>query len=433
MSAVSDRGHAGAMPETLRTRVLPALALAVAATTGAALAAGPATAAPPRPAPPTSTVTTTAVRSLLAPLIASGAPGAAALVDSGSGPVRAAAGLADDAPPVPAWPGMQSRVGSITKSFVATLALQLVGEGKLQLDAPLGPLAPAVPNGDEITLRMLLNHTSGVFNYTEDEPFVLALFTDTSRVWTPAELIAVAARHEPLFPPGTDWHYSNTNYVIVGTILERVTKTPLQKLIKDRIATPLGLRNTYLATSAAFTGPHLHGIIPAGVLGPDPVDTTAWTPSWAWAAGALVSTTADLQTFYRALMRGRLLHGRQLQAMTTVVPLGDGAGYGLGLLTLDTGCAVQWGHDGGMPGYTTVASVSRNGRQASMLLTNDDSSVSPGPQDAVGLAYAGLTCLAAGTPLPPSPTASGDVRAQAKQAPSLAQRLNLLPAPFAAS
>ncbi|MFN8075075.1 MAG: serine hydrolase domain-containing protein [Kineosporiaceae bacterium] len=418
-------------------------AVTVAATAGAsgADAAG---------SPALKPITEAKIRAALAPLVAADVPGAVAQVDQGRGPARAAAGLADTDPREDAVPQAQSRVGSITKSFVATVALQLVGEGRLRLDTPIGDLVPGVPNADTITLRMLMNHTSGLFNYTEDDPFVLTLLTDPTRHWTPAELLAVAASHEPLFAPGTDWHYSNTNFVVVGMILEKVTGKPLETLIADRIVTPLGLRDTYLATTADFTGPHLHGIIPPGPLGPDPVDTTDWTPSWAWAAGALVSTSADLQTFYRALLRGTLLRSRELQAMRTLVPVVPGFGYGLGLYSTDFGCGTVWGHDGGMPGYVTVAGLSRDARQAAVLLTNADSSINPAAAATVSYGYQALSCLAASMPVPPMPEPSTQPSTQPTPEPTvtqgstsrvpraalrergLAARVDLLPAPAVA-
>jgi D-alanyl-D-alanine carboxypeptidase len=179
----------------------------------------------------------------------------------------------------------------VTKSFVATVALQLVGEHKLGLDDHLERWLPRlVPNGDDITVHQLLNHTSGLYDYSDDLP-------EPPRSFRPQALIAIANRHKPLFSPGTRFSYSNTNYILAGLLIERVTGQRLAAQLRQRIFQPLGLRDTELpSTQPTIAGPHAHGYAP-----PDPtwratdgsatlVDVTEMDPSWAWAAGAMVSS-----------------------------------------------------------------------------------------------------------------------------------------------
>jgi len=278
----------------------------------------------------------------------------------------------------------------VTKSFVATVVLQLVGEGRLRLDDRLQRWLPgAVPGGERITIRQLLNHTSGLFDYTDDlqgplraKPTRQVYQQMAARRFAPRALVAMAARHRPLFPPGARFSYSNTNYVLLGLVVERVTGARLAGQLHRRILAPLGLADTELpGAQQRLRGQHLHGYAPpdrawlpsdgpAGLL-----DVTQANPSWAWAAGAMVSSAADLARFYQALLGGRLLDPELLQAMQTTVDaskqFGPGAGYGLGLLRLALGCGGQvWGHDGVIAGYATVAFSTHDATHQLVLANN---------------------------------------------------------------
>lgn len=265
------------------------------------------------------------------------------------------------------------RVGSITKTFVATVVLQLAAEGGLGLDDSVEQWLPGlVPNGRAITLRQLLNHTSGIYNYTEDEALFRSLVRDPLRVLTPEELVAVATRHGPRFAPGTDWSYSNTGYIVLGLVIEKATASPLEEQLRQRIFEPLGLARTSLPGAAALPPPAAHGYLPPGnglvaTRGGKPVDVTAWSPTWAWAAGALVSTAGDLARFYGALLGGELLQPEQLREMRTAVA---GPGYGLGLAVDRLQCGPALGHTGGVPGYTSIAYGSEDGSRQAIVLVN---------------------------------------------------------------
>lgn len=242
------------------------------------------------------------------------------------------------------------RVGSVTKTFVATAVLQLVAERRLSLDAP-------VPEARGIALRRLLDHTSGIYNHAEDprtfEGWPL-------KRWRPRQLVALSREHPPYFAPGAGFHYSNTNYVILGLVVERVTGRPLAAELQRRIIRPLGLRDT-----SYDEGPRVRGVAPAHV---DTRDVTVQDTSWAGASGSLVSTARDLERFYRALLGGRLLGPRLLAAMKSPDPVAGP--YGLGLFSVQASCGRFWGHDGAVPGYLTNAFASEDGRRAAVVLVN---------------------------------------------------------------
>ncbi|WP_405954817.1 serine hydrolase domain-containing protein [Streptomyces phaeochromogenes] len=289
----------------------------------------------------------------------------------------------------------QFRMGSNTKTMVATVVLQLVAEHRLKLTDPVEKWLPGlIPNGSAITVRMLLNHTSGLFNYLTD-PDVLKAFTgQDTRAWTPQELIAAGVRHDPLFAPGTDYSYSNTNYVALGLIAEKTTGHTLGDLIQRRITGPLHLKNTYLVTGFGQTNnprlahgyepdvdrlaPLLPPYAPAGTAfaGPERsagyVDTTGINASTLWAAGGMVSNAQEWARFSGALNSGKLLPPALLKEMrTTVAEEAEfpNRRYGLGLEKVSTPCGTVWGHNGQAPGYSSEAYTDATGRRTVSVFT----------------------------------------------------------------
>jgi len=195
-------------------------------------------------------------------------------------------------------------IGSVTKSFVGTVALQLVDEGKLELDDSLNKYISNVPNAENITIRQLLNMTSGLFDYLTDENFMDTLESDPLKKWTPEELVAIGVSHEPYFPSGEGWHYSNTNTILVGMIIELITGNKLAEEIQERISDELGLKNTLLPDSPYVAPPYAHGYMyDEGAY----IDTSELDPSFAWAAGAMVSNLEDLKIWAEALATGKLI------------------------------------------------------------------------------------------------------------------------------
>jgi D-alanyl-D-alanine carboxypeptidase len=340
-----------------------------------------------------------ALRTAMLATLDAGATGMIARVDDGHDVTRIGVGVARLDPPHRIRTGDQVRVGSITKSLVATVALQLVGEGRLRLGDTVERWLPGlIPGGDEITIRMLLNHTSGIYNYTDDPGFIPAIAADPYRYWSPRELVAIATSHEPLFEPGAGWSYSNTGYILVGLVLEKVTGTPIQTLLNRRVIKPLHLHDTFFATSGRFRGSYAHGYFPPSITGAGYLDVSGWPPSWAWAAGAVVSNADDLARFYTALMSGRLLKPWLLKQMTTTVDVGEGFGYGLGIYTMSTPCGEIWGHDGGIPGYVSFAYTDRRGSRSSVVLlpTEPDDAIVTAGQPVIGIAV----CMMLGQPVP---------------------------------
>ncbi|MGW2402526.1 serine hydrolase domain-containing protein [Kitasatospora sp. NPDC001664] len=285
------------------------------------------------------------------------------VVENGRTLWQGAAGKADLDRGTPARADGRFRIGSVTKTFVATVLLQLEAERRVDLDAPVERYLPGtVPNGRDITVRQLLNHTSGIFNYTESKDFLDFETPEAAQRWLdqgrwvqhrPADLVKLAVAHEPYFAPGADWHYSNTNYILAGMIVEKVTGHGWESEVERRIVRPLGLGSTsFPSSSTAVPGVHAKGYMQLADGGR--ADVTRLNPSMAGAAGAGISTTADLARFNSALLGGKLLPAAQLAEMTTVAPQSlKYLPYGLGLMREDTPCGQLWGHGGGIPGYGT--------------------------------------------------------------------------------
>jgi D-alanyl-D-alanine carboxypeptidase len=325
-----------------------------------------------------------ALRAALEAVVDAGATGAIGLVDAGANVSATAVGVARLDPPRPLRVSDQVRAGSIAKTVIATITLQLVGEGRLRLDDTIERWLPGmVPNGAAITIRMLLNHTSGIFDYTADPDWNAAVFADPDRHWSPQELVAVGTAHSPLFPPGQGLAYSNTGYILIGLVLEKVTGQPVQDLVWQRVVRPLHLHGTFLATSARFRGAYAHGYFPPSLTGDGYLDASSFHPSIGWAAGALVSTAPDLARFYQALLSGRLLTPAVLNEMTTTVTGPDypGIGVGLGIWSVETPCGTVWGHEGGIPGYKSFALNERGGTRSAVVIVPTEL------DDAIGAAF----------------------------------------------
>jgi D-alanyl-D-alanine carboxypeptidase len=269
------------------------------------------------------------------------------------------------------------RVGSNTKTWTGTVILQQVQEGLLRLDDPVSKFRSDVPNGKNITISQLLNMRSGLFNYSETLELNQILDSQPLKVWTQDELLALAFKNPPYFPPGAAFHYSNTNTVLLGLIAEQLDGgKPLAKVFQDRLLTPLGLKDTLFPaiTSNAIPDPHPRGYMygtnvetmgspPA--LAPDmqaaaragtlkPNDYTDDNPSWGWAAGAGISTANELVTWVQALVGGKLLSAEmQKKRLASVLPITpdnpNGALYGLGIAKFGK----LYGHTGELPGFNS--------------------------------------------------------------------------------
>jgi D-alanyl-D-alanine carboxypeptidase len=263
----------------------------------------------------------------------------------------AAYGIADPATNAPMVVGMHTRIGSVTKTFTGTVIMQLAQQGKLSLDDVIDEYVPGVPNGNRITLRMLANMTSGVASYTRSPKFTDVFFTRPETVFNPDELIAIGLAVSPAFEPGARFDYSNTNTVLLGKVIEKVTARPVAEVFQEQVFAPLGLTSTsWPGTNTNRPDPYPQGFTLQGeATSPDhPSNATNWNPSWGWTAGELVSDLDDLLTYGRALGTGQGL----LEAATQAERLRSfpgPAGYGIAM-----GCADGWvGHTGELPGYNT--------------------------------------------------------------------------------
>ncbi|MEO3974097.1 serine hydrolase domain-containing protein [Streptomyces sp. CAU 1734] len=299
--------------------------------------------------------------------------GQARIVENGRTVWKGTAGVSRLGTGAPVNPDGRFRIGSITKTFTATAVLQLVGEGRIGLDDPVENHLPGVlPNGGGITVRQLLNHTSGLHDYTENPKYGYG-----SERWVRIDrwlshsakgIVAEATAKPPYFAPGEGWRYSNTNYTVAGMLIEKVTGRPWNKEVERRIVHPLGLRGTSMPhTSPLLPGPHARSYteLPSG-----PADTTLINPSVAGAGGAGISTTADLARFHSALLGGRLLRPAELTEMKRTVDTRLGIEYGLGIQRMDDldhlGCGKVWGHGGFIQGNLAYLFGDEQGRRQSV-------------------------------------------------------------------
>ena len=301
-------------------------------------------------------------------LVAAGAIGAVAEVRDERGVWRGSSGVSALGRGRPE-PGSLTRIGSVTKSFLATVVLQLVATGDLRLDDPVETWLPGmVPNGDEITLRHLLSHTSGIADVVPTLPLnpPSEYLKVRWRTWTATELIARATALPPTHPePGRVYKYSNTGYLLLGLVVEKATGTSSAEQVRRRIIRPLTLRNTSLPGTFPFLiGPHLHGYLPVSENGQParPVDITARNPSIMGAAGEMVSTTADLNRFYAALLGGELLEPAELAEMTGATPT-SGYGFGIRRRTFPGCDRSALGNDGDALGYLTYSFATDDNRR----------------------------------------------------------------------
>ncbi|MGA7419570.1 MAG: serine hydrolase domain-containing protein [Acidimicrobiales bacterium] len=305
-------------------------------------------------------------------------PGAVALVKSPTqGNWSATFGTAEVGGHVPMSIDDQFRIGSNTKTMTSTVILQLGQEGKLKLDDPISKYQPEVPNGQNITIAELSEMRSGLFSYTFDQGFNETLDRDPQKAWTPDELLAIAFSHPPDFPPGTQWEYCNTNIVLLGLVIQQLTGMSAAEAFQKRIFGPLKLTHTFLPknTDSSIPEPHAQGYqfgtnvetidsyaVPRAQLHAalngtlPPINMTDANPSWAFTAGGAISTPGDLAVYVKALVGGGLLDQKfqklRLNSVRSTVPGQLGAvGYGLGIARFAPNI---YGHDGQIPGYSTL-------------------------------------------------------------------------------
>ncbi|MFI9275978.1 serine hydrolase domain-containing protein [Kitasatospora sp. NPDC052896] len=320
-----------------------------------------------------------------------GLPGAMAEVKNGGSTWFGQAGTADLASSQKLDPQDRFRIGSTTKTFVATVLLQLEAEHKLNLDDSVEQWLPGLVDGNgydgsKITIRQLLDHTSGIANFATSDsvehdfngPAFLQHRFDS---FTPRQLVELAISVKPSFAPGTGWEYSDTNYVLAGMIVERVTGRSLSQEITDRFVKPLHLRNTYEPTGddTRIHGPHGRFYSKLGILDDATApfyDVTELNPSWGYGSGDMISTVGDLNTFFQALLKGLLLPPAQMDEMFVMQDPGTkwipATHYGLGIASVDLSCGKVWGMGGAIDGSWSYTFGTRDGRHTLSTEVNGD-------------------------------------------------------------
>ncbi|MGG3660419.1 serine hydrolase domain-containing protein, partial [Bacillus pseudomycoides] len=279
-----------------------------------------------------------------------------------------AAGVANLSTKKPMKTDFRFRIGSVTKTFIATVLLQLAGENRLNLDDSIEKWLPGVIqgngyDGNQITIRQILNHTSGIAEYLRSKD---ADMMNTKKTYTAEEIVKIGLSLPPDFAPGKGWSYSDTGYVLLGILIEKVTGNSYAEEIENRIIEPLELSNTFLPGNSSVIPGTKHA---RGYFQPDGAselkDVTYYNPSIASSAGDMISTADDLNKFFSYLLSGKLLKEQQLKQMLTTVPTGSAeiGGYGLGIYEtkLPNGVSI-WGHTGSIPGFVTFAGGTLGGK-----------------------------------------------------------------------
>ncbi|MEW1546213.1 serine hydrolase domain-containing protein [Streptomyces tsukubensis] len=332
-----------------------------------------------------------ATQQALDAVVAGGLPGITAAATDRHGLWQGASGIGDRRTKAPRGADDRFRIASITKTFVATVLLQMEAEGRLSLDDTVEKWLPGAVRGNgndgrKITVRQLLNHTSGIYDFLEDPAYIAKYMSVPGfrkhryEYRSPWVAVVAAMRNAPTSPPGTRQQYSNTNYVLAGLILQKAGGRSYETEVRKRIIEPLKLRATTVpGNSSRMPGPSSRAYSKFTL---DPAatkvyDVTFQNASQSWAEGDMISSAADLNRFYGALLGGELLPPEQLKAMKTVVPDPDdpsaSTGYGLGLEVFGTSCGKRlWGHTGGWFGSLSVAVTTEDGSHRLAYNTNGD-------------------------------------------------------------
>ncbi len=357
-------------------------------------------------------------------------PGAAVLLHTPEGTFEAMVGTTKLGTRTPPDANTHVRIASNTKTMTSALIVLLAQDGKLRFDDPVSTYVPDVPNGRNITIAELLKMRSGLYDYTAAPELAAALDADPTRAWTPQEVLAIAFRHPPRFPPGTSYDYNNTNYALLGLIAEKAGGRPLGQQFQDRLSGPLGLRQTSLpaADDNSIPDRYSHGYMyggsayalvdkdyPAGMQTAardgtlQPVDYTNQNPSYATAAGGVISTADNLATWIRALVSGKVLNAEyqrqwldSLQPENPDAPDGQQYGYGISYQRFGQNASMYY-HGGELPGFNSFIGYDADNHVTLVIWTN--LTLSPeGKTTANALLPTVLDEIYAGLPVPPTPS-----------------------------
>ncbi len=316
-------------------------------------------------------------------------PGATAAIVLADGQlISLASGYADKEEKIAMPLGAQMLLGSVGKIFVSAVSLQLVDEGKIRLEDKVSQYFDGVdwfkelPNADDLTIKSLLNHTSGLPRYVFAPAFIEVIEKDPMRTWTPAECLAIITTEAPKHPVGEGWGYSDTNYILLGLIIEKVTQSTYYAQLEERIISTFHLRSTYPSTQRELPG------ITQGYIGennffklPNKVISDglyAMNPQFEWTGGGLVTNVEDLAYFIKWLHTGKILSTASYDQLLSAVNFRNGqaseTGYGLGTFVWSNPSGKSFGHAGIMPGYFTHVEFAQKGGYAVALQVNTDQS-----------------------------------------------------------
>ncbi|MEV6757020.1 serine hydrolase domain-containing protein [Streptomyces sp. NPDC051214] len=286
----------------------------------------------------------------------------------GKGRYVRASGVADTTTGQPMSTDLYTRIGSETKTFTVTALLKLVDDGRIRLDDPISRYVRGVPNGHRITLRHLAEMRSGLFPYTEDPDFVRDLLSDPGRSFGQREVLAYGFKHRNTFAPGKQFQYCNSNLVLLGLVIEKVTGHRVADVIHKRVLHPAHLDHTLFPSGPEFPEPHARGYTNQTLSG-KVEDSTDWNPSWAGAAGAMISNMHDLRRWAKTVATGTLLSPETQKQRLRMLPTGHpGTSYGLGIFK-----SGGWiGHNGSIPGYESVTVYLPSQKATLVLLLNTD-------------------------------------------------------------
>ncbi|MFI1659524.1 serine hydrolase domain-containing protein [Streptomyces sp. NPDC020472] len=362
------------------TRALLAAALVLGVAAGPALTPAFAASTPAAAASPASRASSPDLSAVIAGLPRADATAALVRVGGTEGSWQGGAGVHDLETNAPADPAARFRAGSVTKVFTAATVLQLAAEGRIDLDRTARSYLPDLIPGRyaTVTVRQLLDHTHGIPAADMPGETVEEWYANRFVVHTPEELVRSATARPREFRPGTRQHYLNIGYTIAGLIVERVTGDSYEHQVERRILRPLGLRDTYFpGTDPEIRGPYNHGYqtmrLDDGSTGLR--DVSVWGTTDGWAAGDLISTTADLERFTRVLFKGGVVRGPLLEEMFTLPKVpdlrsGDPAAYSVGLSMKRLGGREVWGKTGGRWGYNAAIASTRHGERTLVYSVN---------------------------------------------------------------
>ncbi len=334
-----------------------------------------------------------------------GPPGVIAVVQRGNHREVHAFGVRNIKGGLPMRADARMRLASTSKAFSGAVALSLVSKGKLSLSDTIGERLPGLPKAwHEITLRQLLNHTSGLPNFTEDPDWIAAAGANPKEAPPPRKLVSYVEDEPLLFEPGSEYRYSNTDNIVVGLMVEEATGESYERQLKEQVYEPLGLKKTSLPRGANLKAPFIHGYDNDPSQQPPEDISEVLASGWVWASGGMVSTPYEVNDFVRGYVGGELFDHKTRARQRQVVeggssePPGPGKNSaGLGIFRYETRCGTVWGHTGNYPGYTQFLAASPNGKRSVTVSVNEQLNLeegAPGVFDALRRAEVKAVCAA---------------------------------------